>query len=106
MELSKTYKQIQTVARAALYTVITITAITIIADLYPPVKEWLKNTFTHHWIGKGVLGVAVFVVIAIIEGMRGEGTVAKAEQSVRMLIYVSLLGTIVLLAFFFYEFLK
>lgn len=118
MELSKTYisrfhrgsstesGQIQAVARAAIYAVIAITAITILADLYPPAKEWLKNTFTHHWIGKGVIGMAIFAVLAIIEGMRGERTIAKVEQSVRTLIRISLLGTIVLLAFFFYEFLK
>lgn len=43
-----------------------VTAITIIAEYQAPLKEWLKVTFTHHWIGKSVLAVVVWAVATIL----------------------------------------
>lgn len=48
----------------AALTIIFITALTIIAELHPPTKDWLQTTFTHHWIGKSVLALVVFGLLS------------------------------------------
>lgn len=51
---------------ATIVVIIFITTITIVADLSPLFKGWLKETFGHHWIAKGVLATLLWVVIAAI----------------------------------------
>lgn len=38
-----------------------VALITISGEEYVPLKAWLKDTFTHHWIGKSVLSVVLFI---------------------------------------------
>ncbi len=51
---------------ATIATVIFITLITIFAELLPALKEWLKSMFGHHWIGKGVLSIVLWGIIAFV----------------------------------------
>ena len=46
--------------------IVVVVTLTICAELEPSLKNWLASAFTHHWIGKGVLSVAVFAVSLII----------------------------------------
>lgn len=43
-----------------------IVVLTVYADLEPSLKSWLASTFIHHWIGKGVLSIAGFLVSLVI----------------------------------------
>ncbi len=43
-----------------------VTAITILADLVPSIKDWLKNTHGHHWVGKGIWTVLLFTFFTIV----------------------------------------
>jgi len=38
---------------------------TIFAELFHPFKDWLKETFYHHWVGKGVLSIVLFFILLI-----------------------------------------
>lgn len=49
---------------SASVTIVFIMAITITADFQPAFKDWLKETFTHHWVGKGILAVVIFILAA------------------------------------------
>ncbi len=51
---------------ATIIVIIFITAITIIAELSPLLKGWLKETFGHHWVAKGVLAAVLWAAIAVI----------------------------------------
>lgn len=39
-----------------------LTISVILAELFEPFKELLSSVFTHHWIGKIILMVAVFLI--------------------------------------------
>lgn len=49
---------------ATIIAILFITVITISGELLPPIKDWLKQTLFHHWVGKGVLGLLLWVLIA------------------------------------------
>lgn len=88
-----------------------VTGVTVTADLYLPLKNWLKLMFSHHWVGKGVLAGMVFTVAAIIFSFMPvplDDMKAKIlARGARNLVLVSLAGTLIIIAFFIYEaFLK
>lgn len=93
----------------AIATVLFVTAITIWGELHAPIKNWLAITFSHHWLGKSILSVAVFFVIAIIifmfrrkSGEYGDST----DRLVSSLTKVVVLCTAVFLVFYLYEYFK
>ncbi|MEK7147166.1 MAG: hypothetical protein AAB772_02830 [Patescibacteria group bacterium] len=92
---------------SAIITLIFITAITVIADLKPPLKNWLKDNFNHHWIGKGVLSVILFTAITIIIALIPKKTAGlKLTSALLYLFWTTVLGTFVIFGFFIYEYLK
>lgn len=46
--------------------VIMISLMTIVAELNKGFKTWLATTFSHHWIGKGIISVIVFIIISLL----------------------------------------
>ena len=108
MELSNIrFKIIRATTCAAACTVAFITGITVAADLYLPLKNWLKLTFSHHWVGKGILAGVVFAaVIVIVSFIPAPEDDLKAKMLARSswkLVIVSLVGTLVIILFFIYE---
>lgn len=89
---------------SAAITVIFITLVTIVADLQPPLKNWLKNTFTHHWVGKGILAVAIFVVATFLFSfLPFQIEENKLSKKVWALFWISILGAFVIFGFYIYE---
>ncbi len=90
----------------AIAAIILTVAITIGGELYAPLKDWLKTTFTHHWLGKSVISVAVFAVILFITKFL---PVPESEERIARLIsilaLVAILGTFSLIGFYTYEYL-
>ena len=58
--------KLRALAHATSTTIITITALTIIAELYSPLKDTLTKIGSHHWVGKGIVATVVFVVTAVV----------------------------------------
>lgn len=87
----------------AIVSIIFLTILIVVADLEPAVKSWLKATFSHHWVGKGLLATIVFFVSGAFflgGGPRSEHDHAKVGQA----LYVTTISSsIVLLIFFLYE---
>lgn len=85
----------------AIAAILLIVILTIIGELYAPLKDWLKDVFLHHWIGKGVLAVAIFVFLGLALPRK------KAENSIgpilRILTIVTVFATLALVLFFVYE---
>ncbi len=63
--LNKKFKIIYSFVLSAIVSVVFIVFITIAGEEYKPIKKWLANVFTHHWIGKSMVAVILFVFIAI-----------------------------------------
>ncbi len=112
MELSNIrFKIIRATTYAAAFAVVFITGITVTADLYLPLKNWLKLIFSHHWIGKGILASVVFAMVLVIFSFipvpPDELKSKILMRSVWKLVIASLAGTLIIVAFFMYEaFLK
>jgi len=91
-------------ALSASVTVALITLVTIIADLNPPLKDWLKSTFSHHWIGKGVLAAAIFIVLTFLFRLMSLKTdAAGLSRKLAGLFWVGVLGALAIFGFYFYE---
>lgn len=98
-----------TTQRAALWSAaITIPAIallTIIAELTPPVKDWLAATFAHHWIGKGIAMVIAYVVLfAVCVALRSpKKQDAATLTGLRALNVLAIVSSIALFLFFWWH---
>lgn len=112
MELSNIrFKLVRAATYGAALAVVFVTGVTVTADLYLPLKNWLKLMFSHHWVGKGVLAGMVFTIATIIFSFMpvplGELKVKILARGVWKLVIISFMGTLIIAAFFIYEaFLK
>lgn len=82
-----------------------ITVATIVGELYKPFKGWLKITFSHHWIGKGVLALVIFAVIFILIFVfscrrKDSCTESGVKKSLDILSWITVFSILVLVAFF------
>lgn len=101
-------KKSQAVVIAAIVTVLFIAVVTVAADLIPALKAWLASAFTHHWIGKGVLASAIFVLVFFLLAVGGRsGSDESLTAQIKVLNFFAILGSLVILVFFLWEaFLK
>lgn len=107
---------IQSALIGASVTVVFVVLITIAGELYKieaggkminPIKELLKSLHGHHWVGKSIWSILLFVSATL-----GTYFVSRNDTNEsRLHLYVSLLtgliaiGTAVLFGFFTYEYL-
>lgn len=91
----------------ATVTIAVITGLTIWADLQPEIKTWLRETLYHHWVGKGLIGIAVFLLSGIFATAGGPKTEDQVAHSGRALFWTGITASVVLTVFYFFEaFLK
>lgn len=98
----KMQTKIQTrAALAASLSILYTVGLTIVDELVPTVHTWLTQMFTHHWIGKSVLSVVIFLVGYLIVSLI---PATKKDQmlvpGLLILSASSLLGFLVLAIFF------
>lgn len=93
---------------AAILVSVLIVAMTIGAELMPAFKNWLKASFSHHWIGKGVISfIAYFVLFALTFVLPLGAHAKKITMHLWILFWVSMASTLTIYLFFVYEaFLK
>lgn len=86
---------------AATVAITWISASTVIGEMYAPLKDALKESFTHHWIGKGVIAVVLFIVVFLLVY-----PVAKKHMdrttALSALFWSSVLGTLAIIGYYFY----
>lgn len=89
---------------ATLVSLIYIPLITIGGELYKPLKDFLKNTFWHHWLGKSVILIALFILAALVFQKSSEKE--NDSQKIITIIVLSLLGGSAIFIFFVFEYIK
>ncbi|MEK6839499.1 MAG: hypothetical protein AABX72_01035 [Nanoarchaeota archaeon] len=85
---------------AAIVAVIAITFMTIYAEMNETFKNWLKETFFHHWVGKGVLALILFFIVAHIIKIK---TKRETISLINILIVSTIICSLLILGFFVWE---
>jgi len=85
----------------AIAAIIFIIVITIAGDLYLSLKDWLKNIFYHHWMGKGILAIVIFFIFGFI--FNKETGEEKIVKNFSILIWSSIIGSLIIFGFFIFE---
>lgn len=57
---------VRSVAIATVVTSVMLAALIVSAEEIPVLKNWLKATFYHHWLGKGALALGLFTVVSLL----------------------------------------
>ena len=100
-KLAKYKERITTsVVAGSIVAVFSIILMTVFAEVNPDFKKWLATSFTHHWIGKSVMSIAVFLVTTIIFTIFNKLFKNKLVLLLWVLIIIASLGVLSLLAFF------
>jgi len=101
-------KLAQSIILSSIVIVIFIPVITIAAELTAPLKEWLKNTFYHHWVGKSLISVIVFAAVCPLTFVIPyKASLERINRLLFILVTLVLLGALAIFGFFFYDtFLK
>ena len=58
-------KLIASSAYAAIIAVIFVVVITVWAEMFTPLKDWLKIFSGHHWVSKSILSLLIYAAAAI-----------------------------------------
>ena len=100
-----TLRLIYASAIAAIYSIWFVVAVTVVGELNPGFKDFLKGLTGHHWVTKGY-GMLLFYGLALLicydaSKKPGEGRVASA---LRLLGISASLGLVALVGFFIWHF--
>lgn len=90
-------------AIGAVIAIIFVTAAAIGGELYKPLKDWLAGTFSHHWIGKGIISLGIFytlgLVLSVVMKIQ-EGTMIRILY---LLFWITVVGILSISGFYVYE---
>lgn len=99
-------KSIYTSACSAAVTIIVVVAMTIVAELSVPFKNWLAGFTGHHWVTKSLVSILLFVLL--FGFFRFVGKPANESQTRKVLFtlqVIAIVGFLAILGFYTYEFL-
>ncbi len=102
------HKTVASITIGALVAMFFVVGITILGELYAPLKPFLKEQHYHHWIGKSVWSVVVFVIVTattLIYYRKKDDTEIPLSRYLSLASIFLGAGTIVLYLFFVYEYL-
>lgn len=106
MNDDKKLKLIYSFTRSAIAAVVFIAAATILAELYAPFKDFLKNNFYHHWVGKSVISLAIFAVGGVLCYLiPHKPEIKRLAICFYVLSAAVILGTLAIFGFSVYEYL-
>ena len=87
----------------AIGAVVFVAIATVGGELYSPFKDWLKESFWHHWVGKGILSVYLFLAIgAVLSFFRLDGQ-DLMRWLLLALLWFTILGFVAIAGFYAYE---
>lgn len=90
---------------AAIISILYIPLVTILGELFSPLKDFFKKIFWHHWLGKGAVLLMLFLGICLALYRKKEEKIAD-EKYLSFLVLFSSVGALSIFAFFVFEYFK
>ncbi|MDP3934913.1 MAG: hypothetical protein Q8Q46_01685 [Candidatus Giovannonibacteria bacterium] len=88
-------------AYAAIITIVFVVVITILAELFAPLKDWLKNFSGHHWASKSIFSALIYAVAtALLYWAFYSPNKDRLKKALIFLLVSWALGTVFLTAFY------
>jgi hypothetical protein len=89
---------------ASMYAIWFVVLVTVWAELNPNLKNWLKHFSGHHWVSKGLLMAAIYVLVFTgYYYLRRNTPVPKTAKLLALLNGSAILGTLILIIFFMWH---
>lgn len=101
--MEKQLKILQSFAISAVVVIIFVVAATVVAELSHPFKDFLKENFIHHWVGKGVISATIFFAVgflAMVYPLKSNSRSAALWLTILSL--TAIIGFFAILVFYFY----
>lgn len=100
-------KSIYISSYSAVVTIVVIVVVTVATELSVSFKNWLASFTGHHWVTKSWLSVITFALLLVVLHFSIKNVDAiKTKRAIMALEIMAVLGFIVLLGFFTYEFIS
>jgi len=88
-------------AYAAIITIVFVVVITIWAELFTPLKDWLKNFSGHHWTSKSIFSILLYTVATITLYLSPHKySDDRLKRTLGFLLMFTILGVIIVTLFF------
>lgn len=104
MKDDKKNKIINSFIISAIVAIIFIPISVILGELYKPFKDWLKNIFYHHWIGKGVIAFVIFYFFGFLKYFKSKDNEDVIVKMLKVLFWITFIGTLAIISFYLYEY--
>lgn len=101
---TKNNKWINSFGVAAIVAIIFIVFATIFGELYKPFKDSLKDIFSHHWIGKGVIAIVIFYVLGFLGYFSANDSEGVIITILKIVFWIALVGVLAISGFYLYEY--
>lgn len=85
---------------SGIITSLLITFLTIYSEMNEAFKEFLKNTFYHHWVGKGIIAIIFFILLAQMIHIKQKREINKFING---FFIITILCSLAIFIFFFLE---
>lgn len=102
---TKKNKWITSFAISAIIAIVFITFATIFGELYKPFKNSLKDIFSHHWIGKGVIAIVIFYALGFLGYFYTKDSEDFMVTMLKVVFWIALLGVLAITGFYIYEYM-
>lgn len=80
-----------------------LAVLVIAAELAEPFKNFLKSTFSHHWVGKGAIITLAFLIFGVL--LKDKNSIGNIQDD--KLAWYSMIGSLsVIFLFFVIEYFK
>ena len=101
---NKRNKIITSFAVAAIVAIVFVTIATIFGELYKPFKNSLKDLFSHHWIGKGVIAIVIFYALGFLGYFYAKDNEDAIITMLKIVFWIALIGVLAITGFYLYEY--
>ena len=103
--INKNKKKIKnSFAIAASVAIVFIVFATIFGELYKPFKNSLKDIFSHHWIGKGVIAIVIFYALGFLGYFKASSSEKVLITVLKVVFWIAVVGVLAISAFYLYEY--